>query len=95
VATCKYEGDEIDLGPNAWEELVLAEPAKSLCREDCAGLCPHCGTNLNCESCTCPKPVEEDPVLNKGLVELGELCPELRLGPAEDTFRACTKKKIE
>lgn len=30
-------------------------PAKHLCREDCKGLCPGCGADLNFEKCTCPK----------------------------------------
>ncbi len=27
-----------------------------LCREDCAGLCPSCGANLNAGACDCPPP---------------------------------------
>jgi uncharacterized protein len=33
---------------------LLAIPMKPLCREDCAGLCPNCGQNLNLGSCSCP-----------------------------------------
>jgi uncharacterized protein len=33
---------------------LLAIPMKPLCREDCAGLCPSCGHNLNQGPCTCP-----------------------------------------
>ncbi len=33
---------------------VLAIPMKPLCREDCAGLCPNCGHNLNLGPCSCP-----------------------------------------
>lgn len=31
----------------------LAVPLKPICREDCAGLCPQCGTNLNQAGCDC------------------------------------------
>lgn len=32
---------------------LLSVPMKPLCRPDCPGLCPHCGTDLNCETCDC------------------------------------------
>lgn len=35
------------------EYLLLALPMKPLCREDCKGLCPHCGHNLNEGPCDC------------------------------------------
>lgn len=51
------EADELDspyvesgvLDLHAWarDALALALPAKVLCREDCAGLCPVCGEDLN------------------------------------------------
>ncbi|MDD6168654.1 MAG: DUF177 domain-containing protein, partial [Lachnospiraceae bacterium] len=28
-------------------------PAKVLCKPDCKGICPKCGTNLNLETCDC------------------------------------------
>ena len=34
-------------------DLLLALPTKHLCREDCRGLCPHCGKNLNEGLCGC------------------------------------------
>jgi uncharacterized protein len=43
-----YVCDEVlDLHAWARDALVLALPAQLLCREDCAGLCPICGTDLN------------------------------------------------
>ncbi len=44
---------EIDIAGILWEQFVLNIPVKVLCSEDCAGLCPHCGQNLNNESCVC------------------------------------------
>jgi uncharacterized protein len=35
------------------EQVLLSLPVRTLCREDCKGLCPRCGQNLNAESCTC------------------------------------------
>lgn len=37
----------VDLRPVLREELVLAVPTYLLCRDDCAGLCPRCGADLN------------------------------------------------
>ena len=45
----------IDLGEDVRQYAVLALPSKMLCRDDCAGLCPVCGTNLNRAKCDCGK----------------------------------------
>ena len=38
---------------------LMAEPLKPLCRPDCAGLCPTCGSNLNEGACECAPAVDE------------------------------------
>ena len=43
----------LDVGPQVEESLLLLLPTKVLCREDCAGLCPRCGTDLNEGRCSC------------------------------------------
>jgi len=48
-----YEGDRFDLGDVIRELIVLDEPMKHLCSEDCKGLCQHCGKNLNEGPCGC------------------------------------------
>ena len=35
------------------EQVLLSLPAKTLCREECKGLCPRCGANRNTDSCSC------------------------------------------
>jgi uncharacterized protein len=62
LSTSYYHGDAIDLGDLLREQLYLALPMKPLCSEDCRGLCPECGTNLNRGTCDC-KPSWEDPRL--------------------------------
>jgi uncharacterized protein len=57
-----YEGEEIDLAPLVAEQLLLALPSRALCREDCQGLCPRCGVNLNFHRCAC-EPKADDPRL--------------------------------
>jgi uncharacterized protein len=49
-------GDQLDLRPIARELVLLDAPATPLCRPDCAGLCPTCGTNLNEGGCDCAPP---------------------------------------
>ncbi len=54
-----YEGDGILLEDVLREQVLLALPLKVTCREDCRGLCPHCGKNLNREQCSCVVPMED------------------------------------
>ncbi len=51
-----YEGDGLLLEDVLREQVLLAAPVKLVCREDCKGLCPQCGTNLNTAKCNCPQP---------------------------------------
>ena len=44
---------EVDLRPVVREELALALPRFVLCRDDCRGLCPSCGKDLNAGPCGC------------------------------------------
>lgn len=52
------EDHQMDLFPFIQAALVLALPFVPLCREDCKGLCPQCGKNLNDGPCDCEP--EED-----------------------------------
>lgn len=49
-----YE-DFINLEEMVVDNLILSVPLKFLCSEECKGLCPKCGKNLNFESCNCEK----------------------------------------
>lgn len=53
-----YENDEIDLDGMVLEQMELSLPSRVLCSEDCRGLCPQCGADLNVERCDCQKPVD-------------------------------------
>jgi uncharacterized protein len=48
-----YQGEGLQLEDAVKEQILLALPAKQVCKEQCKGLCPHCGGNLNVESCNC------------------------------------------
>lgn len=43
--------NQVDVSGPAQDELALALPAVPLCRPDCLGLCPTCGTDLNSDPC--------------------------------------------
>lgn len=54
------EEDKIDLSADVYEYAELALPMKKLCEEECKGLCPKCGINLNEKSCNCDLTIEND-----------------------------------
>jgi uncharacterized protein len=54
-----YQGEGLVLEDVLREQMLLALPLKAICREDCKGLCPHCGRNLNQEQCNCAEPLED------------------------------------
>jgi len=54
-----YQGEGLLLEDAVREQVLLALPLKVICREDCKGLCPHCGANLNLEQCSCSEPIED------------------------------------
>ncbi|RJR26241.1 MAG: DUF177 domain-containing protein [Desulfobacteraceae bacterium] len=51
-------GEELDLSETVREQVFLSLPMKSLCREDCLGLCAACGSNLNKGKCGCSDQLE-------------------------------------
>lgn len=46
----------LDLDLIAQDDILLELPIRMLCSEDCKGLCPMCGCNLNREQCSCQQP---------------------------------------
>ena len=62
LETSYYHDEKIDLNQVLREQFYLALPMKPLCGDDCKGLCPQCGTNLNTGTCDCT-PQWEDPRL--------------------------------
>jgi uncharacterized protein len=49
---------QIDLRPAIREQWLLSAPTFALCREDCKGLCPRCGADLNVGACSCEPDVD-------------------------------------
>ena len=48
-----FNGDIIDIGDLVRDIIILSQPVKYLCSEDCKGLCKVCGANLNKTECGC------------------------------------------
>jgi len=54
-----YQGEGLLLEDVLREQVLLSLPLKMLCRDDCKGLCAHCGKNLNEGQCSCAEPMED------------------------------------
>ncbi len=50
-----YDGAEIDLLPPMRDYVAFEIPMRPLCADDCNGLCPECGSDLNKTKCSCEK----------------------------------------
>jgi uncharacterized protein len=48
-----YRGPQIDLSIGIREAIILSQPIIPLCQDNCQGLCPICGANLNIKHCSC------------------------------------------
>jgi uncharacterized protein len=60
-----FDGKTIDLDPVVREQVLLALPVSVVCKEDCKGLCPVCGQDLNVQDCGHGKVKEVDVRLAK------------------------------
>ena len=49
----EHFGRVLDVMPQIEESIYTLIPTKILCREDCKGLCPNCGADLNYGECSC------------------------------------------
>lgn len=52
------DGETLDLDELMRDVFLLAMDSKHLCSEDCKGICPGCGADLNIESCRCQKEID-------------------------------------
>ena len=52
------DGNDLDLDEVLSTSFILDMETKFLCREDCKGLCPGCGKNLNLGPCGCRKQID-------------------------------------
>ena len=52
------ENHILDLSDPVREYVTMADPMKPLCRQECAGLCVDCGSDLNQTQCACETPID-------------------------------------
>lgn len=53
MSVAVFDGQAIDVDEIVKEQILLAVPTRMLCREDCKGICPECGTDRNTGECNC------------------------------------------
>lgn len=55
-----FNGRQLDVGDAARQALTVEVPMTPRCREECRGLCPRCGADLNAGPCSCPTDPSEE-----------------------------------
>lgn len=55
-----YSEGILDLAELIRQYLLVSLPLAPLCRQDCAGLCPHCGVNRNESRCSCEETSDKE-----------------------------------
>jgi uncharacterized protein len=58
-----YSDNRIDLTQVVYDQMMLSLPLARFCKDDCRGICSHCGVNRNNQSCTCSEQDSVDPRL--------------------------------
>jgi uncharacterized protein len=67
-----YEGAGIELSEILREYILLSLPMQRICREQCLGICPHCGQNRNSGACRCaPQNVDDRWAALRGFQNFG------------------------
>ncbi len=60
----------VDLQPLVYDTVITSLPIERLCKEDCKGLCHHCGIDKNFSSCSCSDSDDDNPFsILRGLVD--------------------------
>ena len=53
LSVAVFDGEAIDVDEIVKEQILLSVPTRMLCRDDCKGICPECGADLNAGDCNC------------------------------------------
>ncbi len=72
-----FDGEVIEVDQLIAEQIFLSLPHKVLCSDQCRGLCPRCGANLNTEPCGCAKDDSLSPFAK--LKTLRDVLPDKKL----------------
>ena len=66
-----FDGEVIEIDQLVSEQIFLTLPFKVLCSEECKGLCPGCGANLNDEACRCKEDDRKSPFAKLAAIKVG------------------------
>jgi uncharacterized protein len=58
VVTLALDEYEVSFDQTVYETLMVNIPMQIVCRDDCRGLCPQCGADLNVGPCSCERPAD-------------------------------------
>jgi len=76
-----FDGEVIDVDQLVAEQIFLSLPVKVLCSEECRGICPRCGVNMNLEPCRCEPEDKGSPFSRLASIKTG--LPNSRNGKQE------------
>ena len=68
-----YHGESLNFYKIIIDAIALDLPQKLLCSEDCKGLCPGCGADLNVEECRCSEEEKDERLIDPRLAKLKDL----------------------
>ena len=91
IDTVYIMGDAFDLSPEIRDMILLSIPIKPLCKEDCKGLCPVCGKNLNKGPC---EHVKKQIIAKEHPLYVLPLSGRLREDEKKEVIDAGPKKKV-
>ncbi len=66
-----FDGEVVEVDQLVAEQIFLALPVKVLCTDNCKGICPGCGANLNEEACRCKAGGRQSPFAKLKLIKTG------------------------
>jgi uncharacterized protein len=66
-----FDGEVIEVDELVAEQIFLTLPVKMLCSQDCKGICPGCGANLNEEVCGCKANSRQSPFAKLKIIKTG------------------------
>jgi len=66
LSTFYFQGEILDLTAAIRENILVSLPWRPLCQDNCQGLCPSCGGNLNRVNCQCSEEIRKPTICEKG-----------------------------
>ena len=68
-----YDGQELNIVDIVEQTLDFKMPARILCTDECKGICPGCGVNLNKQECSCSEIANDEEILDPRFAKLKDI----------------------